>query len=410
MDALPAGAEVEGWLLSDDWLMLKDEMHEGFLIERNRLRDQETSSAAARYRLVEEMPRDSAYAAVLVMWPLYRSSGWSRHYRMLFIASLVMFLVSISLQGGMLYLLLYRKLVSKDGGDPHACMYGIGAADSFFIPTGYFEETSIGRGFGGLTVTDDNRETDFGRYELQDGIYNSLVRIIHVVRAMMANNTAGSSQVHLEDAMKAVSKVEPKVFGIETHGFRFMGVFLFVVQWCIDFWTSTVHFYIGPCWANSMQGGSWIQRNQNGDVFRFAGYQLRKDCFVIGLLAVLSLVVSFFTLLLGIDMLLSLTTAEDVLLNCLALTFILDIDEIVFRSFAPIEVRNILNDLDLEFYHQSNVWPIVQTLRCSPWLMVLTPILVPLIISIGCSYLVLFAHCTYNEELGMYVSRFNGEG
>ena len=118
--------------------------------------------------------------------------------------------------------------------------------------------------------------------------------------------------------------------------------------------------------------------------------------------------ISVYTVWLGVAMLLSLTTAEDVLLNCLALNFILDIDEIVFRSFAPIGVQKTLEEIDFEFYDQARVWSWLQTLRS--WrVWVLSPIIVPLTVSVGLCYFVFTTNCTYSETAKMYVSRNNGE-
>lgn len=54
-------------------------------------------------------------------------------------------------------------------------------------------------------------------------------------------------------------------------------------------------------------------------------------------------------------MLVGLTTAEDLLLNCLALSFILDIDEIIFSSFAPLQLQKTLDEINFDFYKQSPV-------------------------------------------------------
>ncbi|CAK9117853.1 unnamed protein product [Durusdinium trenchii] len=347
------GEEVEGWLQKDgQWVMISSGVHEGLYIPRGNLRGEDTGSVLARYRFAEDMPKDSAYAAALVMWCVYRSSGWSTQCRSYFWSAVVMYTVSIILQGCLLALLVYVPLLSSEGGDPAACMYGIGAADSLFFPTGYGLTAHVGRGYEGFNVTTENRETDFARYELQVATHGALKSIIGLIAGM-----TGNESFH-ETAVNSISSLDPaadgKVFGIETHLFRFLGIFIFVVQWSRDFWTSVIHFYLLPPSGKGLGSASWIHTTREEVSLRFAGYH-RADAKVFIVLGVFSMAISVYTVWLGVAMLLSLTTAEDVLLNCLALNFILDIDEIVFRSFAPIGVQKTLEEIDFEFYDQARV-------------------------------------------------------
>ncbi|CAK9117891.1 unnamed protein product [Durusdinium trenchii] len=287
------GEEVEGWLQKDgQWVMISSGVHEGLYIPRGNLRGEDTGSVLARYRFAEDMPKDSAYAAALVMWCVYRSSGWSTQCRSYFWSAVVMYTVSIILQGCLLALLVYVPLLSSEGGDPAACMYGIGAADSLFFPTGYGLTAHVGRGYEGFNVTTENRETDFARYELQVATHGALKSIIGLIAGM-----TGNESFH-ETAVNSISSLDPaadgKVFGIETHLFRFLGIFIFVVQWSRDFWTSVIHFYLLPPSGKGLGSASWIHTTREEVSLRFAGYH-RADAKVFIVLGVFSMAISVYT-------------------------------------------------------------------------------------------------------------------
>lgn len=223
----------------------------------------------------EAMPLDSSYGAVICMWCISRSSQ-ARKHMWLWRTSLSMYILSVLLQFALLELVSQVNRLRLEGGDPHPCMYGIGLADGLFFPTNFWSAT--GRGFGGYNVSVDNRETDFAVLELQEGTYDAIRSLFW---ALVENSALNSSHLgEVIDAMLGLDKgSDGKVFGVETHVFRFLAIFLFVAQWCRDLWTTGIHFYLLPPCSGGLGAASWVQVQDGKTSSIFAGYH-QHDIFI----------------------------------------------------------------------------------------------------------------------------------
>lgn len=407
LDELHKGEKVTGWLEEGQWIMISEGANAGLYVPLTRLErehEEDQVSMLMHTETVEPMPINTCYSALVITWCLYRSSGWQSGYGSLCRASFSMVVMSLLIQFGLLAMLWQVRMLADAGGDPHPCMYGIGQADDLFFPTGWNKPPFLG--LGGFNVTADNRETDFGLYELQGVTRDALTHIFQHMKFFLSD----SEQEQVQSSVAALDPAaDGKVYGVETHVFRFLAIFLLVVQGCRDLWSCFIHFYLLPATALGEGSASWIQMDRGQASAKFVGYA-KYDCILLFFVGLASSLIGVFTVFFGVDLLVGLTTVEDLLLNCLAVSFILDVDEIVFSSFAPTDLVIMLENVDFELYRHAKIWKDVRRFRESRYIpRWIFPILVPAVASLGFYCLTITAHCTFDYSLNRYVSRLNDE-
>eukprot|EP00928_Gymnodinium_smaydae_P042585 TRINITY_DN2864_c0_g1_i1.p1 TRINITY_DN2864_c0_g1~~TRINITY_DN2864_c0_g1_i1.p1 ORF type:complete len:523 (+),score=90.63 TRINITY_DN2864_c0_g1_i1:106-1569(+) len=295
-----------------------------------------------------DIPKDSVYGFAMAMPQLARSAGWPSHYVGFVVRAYCFLFINLFLQSFLLYMISTdERILSKFGGQMHLCDFGA-SLDS--CPDG---PDCIGP--GGTTYSADRL---FGW-------------------------STWSTRVYVRDALKAVfpdqaetidRQVDPGEYGLQSGALRYVCCFLFVSVCWPDLQGSYDLFHL--LWNVPTAGEMWIECKLNDGVkeapsvpllptmeshasstpsapaasddspawrFHVAGMPLGWKLVNFLLIVLPKVYVWLLAVDIGVVFLMETAGCEDLIINSVALSFILSIDELICHTLVAPVVKRMLN-------------------------------------------------------------------
>lgn len=294
---------------------------------------------------------DSVYGAALALPQIARSAEWSMAYTSKAVRGLLFLLTNIFLQGFLLYMLSKEeRAIDKFGGQMYLCNFGAHLSNCPDAPN------CIGP--GGTRYT-PSRLFNWDLWTTRVFIRDSL-KLIFPERA---------------DEIQA--KVDPGEYGLESYYLRMSCCFLFVLGLWNDLagsWDIALLLWRVPTRAED-----WIQHenvkatddggkkacvdttgstDESFDLgfvnFRVCGMPFHWKVISFFIVLVPKVYLWLLTVDIGIVFLMETSTIESMIINCVALGFILSIDELTMSILSP-QSREILNVIEPYACSEPNV-------------------------------------------------------
>eukprot|EP00930_Biecheleria_cincta_P071705 TRINITY_DN59171_c0_g1_i1.p1 TRINITY_DN59171_c0_g1~~TRINITY_DN59171_c0_g1_i1.p1 ORF type:complete len:453 (-),score=65.05 TRINITY_DN59171_c0_g1_i1:48-1406(-) len=286
---------------------------------------------------------DSVYGAAVAIPQLARTSGWEVHYTALAFRSYIFLLCNVLLQGFFLYMISKEERINdRFGGQMHLCNLGSGM--------GSCPEGRNCQGPSGTSYTPER-------------LYN-----FHtwVTRTYMRDALAA---MFPERIAELNAKVDPGEYGVESYWLRMACHFVFVMGIWSDLSGSFV--LLDLLYHVPTKDETWLTLRDGTEHFRVAGmpFGWKVTNFVMVLVPKLYL----WIILVDVGTLFLMETAgiEDMIMNAIALAFVLEMDELVFETlfsqfakdlleqFEPLPLYEAEEEEELSFnqqfeHHQSN--------------------------------------------------------
>jgi hypothetical protein len=279
----------------------------------------------------------SVYGCALAFPQLARTAGWSLKYTALAILCGICLAFNVVLQGFLLYMLSKEeRIMSKFGGQMHLCDFGSHLEG---CPDG---PNCIGP--GGTEYT-PSRLYDWNMW---------------------------TTRVYVRDSLKALfpeksdlidEKVDPGEYGLESYYLRAACVLLFVMGLWHDLkgsWTMLNLLYYVPSKEEAWmvyEVPSWDEDKEHAKAvhgwselelvkFRINGMPLHWKFVNLMFILLPKVYLWILTVDIGTVFLLETSVIEDMIINAVALDFILSIDELIVQSVMPFTVTHMLDNLE----------------------------------------------------------------
>lgn len=292
-------------------------------------------------RVTISVEAHSVYGAALVMPQLARTSGWALTYTALAIRSYLGMVLNVIIQGYLLYMLSKEeRLLDKYAGQMHLCDFGAHLEDCSN------EDTPNCIGPGGTRYT----------YERLYN-WNQWATRVYVKQALL--------DLFPEMRDDIVDKVDPGEYGLESHLLRTLCCFIFVVGLWSDLVRSTA--IVQMLWYVPTKHEPWIiyevpewdTKDRMKKVrgwseldfvkFRIAGmpgsWKVMNTLFLVFPKVYLWVL----TVDIGVVYLMETSTISDMIINAVALAFILSIDELLASVLMSHTTQHVLS-LTENFY------------------------------------------------------------
>eukprot|EP00439_Symbiodinium_sp_Y106_P086531 s100_g33.t4 len=231
---------------------------------------------------------DSVYGAALALPQVARTAGWSLEYTSLACHSMMFLLTNLLLQGFLLYMLSKElRTLDKFGGQMHLCDFG---AHSGECPEG---KNCIGP--GGTAYTPERL------YDWK--LWTTRVFVRDSFKALFPDRAEDIEEM-----------VDPGEYGLESYYLRMICCFIFV----LGLWPD-----LAGSWETSQQSHSKAS-SARSLLLRFVSLK------IINFFLILcpKMYIWILTVDIGIVFLMETSEIEDMIINCVALAFILNLDEL----------------------------------------------------------------------------------
>lgn len=293
----------------------------------------------------------SVYGAALALPQLARSSGWMLSYSVLAVRGLFFMAINVVLQGFLLFMISKEeRIVDKLGGQMYLCDFGASLAN---CPDG---PNCVGPGG---TVYTSTRLFNWDMWATRRFVRDSLKMIFP------------------DQADAVQSQVDPGEYGLESYYLRITCCFLFVLGLWFDLVGSWEMLELIRCVPS--QSDSWIEPNEDADVADDPNGKKKRSSMAVNAqaaeeefddgadlgfvkLKITGMPVAWkvfntlcvfcpkvylwiLTVDIGIVFLMETSVINDMIINCVALAFILTIDELMF-NVLPTECGELLNALE----------------------------------------------------------------
>lgn len=287
-----------------------------------------------RSRLLITVQSDSVYGAALALPQIARTAGWSLEYTSLACHSMMFLLTNLVLQGFLLYMLsVEERTLAKFGGQMHLCDFG---AQYNNCP-----DASNCVGPGG-TIYSPDRMYNWG-------VWTTRVFVRDSFKSLFPDR-----------AEEIEATIDPGEYGLESYYLRIVCCFLYVIglwpdlagSWDILSLLASVPTQSEP-WIEPRPGWKEIVEKQAGtdDLgldfvrFRVAGVPLHWKLIDFLLIFVPKMYIWVLTVDVGIVFLMETSQIEDMIVNCVALAFILSIDELTM-TMLPSKTKSMLEMIE----------------------------------------------------------------
>jgi len=266
--------------------------------------------------------KDSVYGAAVVMPQLARSAGWAPKLCVLAMRSYLFLILNCFLQWFMVYSLVKEEIVmDKYSGQMYLCNFG---AKKSGCP-----EADGCLGPGGTRIT-PSRMYSYEQWNIQNFVKNSLVALFP------------------EKAAEINDKVDPGEYGLESMVCRLSCTFLFIVAVTQEFQKALELLrllYVCPAIPDS-----WItefEEDEAGDddppvKLQIAGMPRMWKIINVMVVFIPQLCLWQFTCRAGMTFLLETSSIQDTIVNSTALTFVLNIDELLFETLSTTYSKQML--------------------------------------------------------------------
>ncbi|CAE7554596.1 NITA [Symbiodinium natans] len=284
---------------------------------------------------------NSVYGAALALPQLARSAGWTISYTGLALRGLLFMLMNNLLQGFLLYMISKEeRIINKFGSQMFLCDF---AAHHQRCPD---ESNCVGP--GGTIIT-PSRLYDFDLWSTRTFVRDSLTLLFP------------------EKEQEIRDKVDPGEYGVESYYLRTVCCFLFVLGlwhdlagswemldllWCVP--TDSERWIVPTSMQKAQEEEAGAQAYSDHSLhetieldfvqFRVAGMPLHWKIVNFFFLLFPKIYLWLLTVDIGIVFLMETSEIEDMIINCVALGFILTIDELMMGIMPP-ECTKMLENL-----------------------------------------------------------------
>jgi len=262
-----------------------------------------------------ELERSSVYGAVILMPQLARTAGWPRYMTSLVVESYLFLFVNFIVQGGLLYMLAKEESVmGLFSGRMYLCDFGAGVGDC----VGH----SWCRGPGG-TETTPHRLRDWVTFSNRNFARDSM-------KALFPDR---ESEIH--------DKVDPGEYGVESYHCRWMCCFIFVMSVMAELIMNYKMLKL-IVWATRTGSEPWLDLRDGDDeldwlqsgTIRLAGMSVGWKLINLVVVWVPKVMLWKLTAEAGIAFLMQTSTISEIIINSVALTFVLRVDELLFELMS----------------------------------------------------------------------------
>jgi len=356
--------------------------------------------------------RTSVYGIALVMPQIARSAGYSRSFLGLAIRNLLHLMLNIFLQVAVLHqICLSLNVMTAYGSQPHLCNFGA----KFDQCPGSPDCT----GPGGTQYSKFFLFASFQEWHNRKSVRDALLNVAPE-RASVIN-----SQIHVGE------------WGVESPLCRFIFVFLFVIE-IIEDWTETHAMikllkaiptadeswlsYEPPTWTHKGQIKEIFGHNELDFVkFRIRGMPLRWKIANYFIIIIPKTFIWLVLLTSGVQFLMETAPIGDLIINGLAMGFILQIDELIGSRLCTSATKTVMEKI--EGYHRydrdeheskedhevmeeydakDQQWKLHNP---SLWMLLLPRRLITILIVTGIAYSLYFWRFCEKKDDGSYVSK-----
>jgi len=268
-----------------------------------------------------EVEGRSVYGIALAMPQIARSAGWSRTFTGLSIRSYLNLAVNLCIQMVILYHVeLETNVMNYYCGQMHLCSFG----QSFDRCPDSLDCT----GPGGSTYSPARLYSNYGVWSTRMFVQSALLAVFPQHKAQIEEN------------------VDPGEYGMESAVCRMMCLFLFVLSivndlkdsiglmrllWCIPTRADPWLGYYPPRWTPNKEQAKAMFGHRELDYIRFRVNGMPAMWKSVNFVVVIfpKLVIWFILATAGTQFLMETASIQDLIINSLAMTFILDVDELV---------------------------------------------------------------------------------
>lgn len=261
---------------------------------------------------------DSVYGAAVAIPQLARTSGWEIHYTALAFRSYLFLLCNVLLQGFFLFMISKEERINdKFGGQMHLC--------------------NMGTGMGSCPGSSDCQGPS-GTLYTPERLYNYHT---WVTRSFVRDSLAA---IFPERLAELNEKVDPGEYGLESYWLRMACHLVFVMGIWSDLSGSFV--LLDLLYHVPTKDEAWLTLKDGAEHLRVAGMPLAWK--IANLVMVLIPKMYLWLLLVDAGTLFLMETAgiEDMIMNAIALAFVLDLDELVFATLFSETAKDMLGQLE----------------------------------------------------------------
>jgi hypothetical protein len=273
----------------------------------------------------------SVYGAALALPQYARTSGWALHYTALAIRSYIFLISNVMLQAFLLYMISKEERINdKFGGQMHLCNFGAGVPQC--------PHASDCKGPRGTMYTVERL------YDWQMWANRIFVR--------------DAFEALFPDRMAEISKyVDPGEYGLESYWLRLSCCFLFVMGlWpdmvgTKDLCSLLVNVPTAPePWLYYEAAGKFEHRDIQADLdsvkYKVAGMPMHWKIINLVFVAAPKAYIWFLMVDIGTLFLMETAGIEDMIMNAVALSFILSIDELICAGLFSDTSKHMLDSLE----------------------------------------------------------------
>lgn len=264
----------------------------------------------------------SVYGAAVALPQIARTADWSLRYTGVFVKGYVSLILNLLLQGFLLYMLSKEeRIMSKYAGRMSLCDFG---AQMYTCPDG---DNCVGP--GGSEITPE-RLYSWETWSTRVFVRDSLKLIIP------------------ERAAEIDAHVDPGEYGLESYYLRLTCCFIFVLGLWPDLMGSSDMFHlIYHVPTKAMPWMSYQKSEDGGNVtFQVNGMPLHWKLINVFVVLLPKVYIWFLTADIGIVFLLETSTIEAMIINAVALNFILAMDETLFSALMSPMVKYMLENIE----------------------------------------------------------------
>jgi hypothetical protein len=264
----------------------------------------------------------SVYGAAVALPQVARTASWSLTYTGMCMRGYLCLILNVALQGFLLYMLSKEeRIMAKFAGKMSLCDFG---AQLYTCPEG-----SNCRGPGGTEITPE-RLYSFDVWSIRVYIRESLKLIMP------------------DKAAEIDAQIDPGEYGVESYYLRLTCCFIFVLGLWPDLLGSVELAYL--LYHLPTKAMPWMQYDKAADPkeegsvsFQVNGMPLHWKIINVVFVLLPKLYIWFLTADIGIVFLLETPTIEAMVINAVALGFILSIDETLICGLMPPAVKILLS-------------------------------------------------------------------
>jgi hypothetical protein len=262
--------------------------------------------------------QNSVYGTALVMPQLARSTGWTAKLTILAVRSYLFLVLNIFVQWMLLYSLIKEQnVMDKFSGQMYLCDFG---AEKAACPDG-----PGCRGPGGTKII-PARTYSYKQWAVQKFVKNSL-------KSVFPDLTGD-----IDD------KIDPGEYGVESQATRLVCTWLFILLLVED--AQQIINLLKLMWKVPNRRESWISYQNEKVVLQIKGIPLAWKIINLFMIILPKSMLCKFTADSGILFLMETPSMQDLIVNSTALTFILNIDELLFATITTAKTRYLLGILE----------------------------------------------------------------